>query len=120
MKNSIFTISPYKHYGGWVFDDDRVGLVKEAFVAGADTLLDKMAEGRDRVTLNFADFPFPDHDVMVDRVEAVDTDIEGYGTNYYCKEFDHDLWLCPALNLYYPESPKQIFIKVIKTQKNEK
>ena len=34
--NSIFTISPYKHNGVWVFDDSRVNLVKEPFVEGIE------------------------------------------------------------------------------------
>jgi hypothetical protein len=40
MKNSIFVIKPYKWNGMWVFDDERVGLDKEPFVAGADTMID--------------------------------------------------------------------------------
>lgn len=38
--NAINVISPYKHYGMWVFDDPRVGLNQEPFVAGADTWID--------------------------------------------------------------------------------
>ena len=37
MKNAIFVIKPYKWNGMWVFDDERVYLDKEPFVAGADT-----------------------------------------------------------------------------------
>jgi hypothetical protein len=37
--NAINVISPYKHLGMWDFDDERVGLVKEPFVAGADTMM---------------------------------------------------------------------------------
>jgi hypothetical protein len=33
--NEINLISPYKHHGMWVFDDPRVGLLQEPFVAGA-------------------------------------------------------------------------------------
>ena len=40
-QNSITVIKPYKWEGLWVFDDDRVDLVKEPFVAGADTWIDK-------------------------------------------------------------------------------
>jgi len=43
-KNSIFTIFPYKESSSWVFDDERVGLYKEALVAGADLLLDKICK----------------------------------------------------------------------------
>ncbi len=40
MKNSIFVIRPYRWEGLWVFDDPAVGLVREPFVAGADTMID--------------------------------------------------------------------------------
>jgi hypothetical protein len=40
VKNSIFVIKPYKWQGCWVFDDDAVGLVREPFVGGADTMID--------------------------------------------------------------------------------
>jgi hypothetical protein len=32
--NAINVISPYKYLGMWVFDDPRVGLSQEPFVAG--------------------------------------------------------------------------------------
>ena len=41
MKNSIFVIKPYKWEGLWVFDDANVSLVKEPFVGGADTMIDR-------------------------------------------------------------------------------
>lgn len=113
IKNSIFTISPYRYYGGWVFDDPRVGLDKEAFVAGADTLLDAISEGKDRVTVMFSDIEFPDHDLRLDRVDD-EEELEEFktGTDYYCEELEHELWLCPALNLYYPISPKHLYLKI--------
>jgi len=40
MQNSIFVIKPYKWEGMWVFDDPKVGLVREPFVSGADTMID--------------------------------------------------------------------------------
>jgi hypothetical protein len=41
MKNSIVVIKPYKWESMWVFDDPNVGLVKEPFVGGADTMIDR-------------------------------------------------------------------------------
>ena len=38
--NAIRFIAPYKYEGMWVFDDPAVGLVKEPFVGGADTIID--------------------------------------------------------------------------------
>jgi hypothetical protein len=40
--NATNVIAPYKHLGMWVFDDPRVGLSQERFVAGADTRIDRM------------------------------------------------------------------------------
>jgi hypothetical protein len=45
-QNAITVIKPYKWQGLWVFDDDRVDLVKEPFVAGADTWIDRAVELR--------------------------------------------------------------------------
>ena len=33
--NSLFVIAPYKYEGMWVFDDPRVGLSREPFIAGS-------------------------------------------------------------------------------------
>ena len=61
--NSIFVIHPYKYEGMWVFDDARVGLVQEPFVAGADTLIDRMTEtipnAASGVTIIFSADAFP-------------------------------------------------------------
>ena len=40
--NAINVIAPYKHHGMWVFDDPRVGLNQEPFVAGADAMIDRV------------------------------------------------------------------------------
>jgi hypothetical protein len=40
--NEINVIAPYKYHGQWVFEDPRVGLLQEPFVAGADTWLDRV------------------------------------------------------------------------------
>ena len=40
--NAINIIAPYKHLGTWVFDDPRVGLMQEPFVAGADKMIDRV------------------------------------------------------------------------------
>lgn len=61
--NAINIISPYKHHGQWVFDDPRVGLVQEPFVAGADTWIDHVVadipNAERGFTLIFSSTPFP-------------------------------------------------------------
>src|SRR5207248_1793380 len=43
--NSLFVIAPYKYEGMWVFDDPAVGLSREPFIAGIDTMVDKIIAG---------------------------------------------------------------------------
>ena len=40
--NSIRVILPYKYHGSWVFDDPAVGLHREPFIAGIDTMIDQL------------------------------------------------------------------------------
>jgi hypothetical protein len=66
MKNSIFVIRPYRWNGMWVFDDARVGLDKEPFVAGADTMIDNavalkgIQHAEQGFLMVFSASPFPD------------------------------------------------------------
>ena len=76
--NAINVIKPYKWNGMWVFDDGRVNLDKEPFVAGADTMIDKAIDLKgiqnadQGFLLVFSEFPFPDADFEVtwDREES--------------------------------------------------
>lgn len=108
--NSIFVIHPYKFEGTWVFDDESVNLVREPFVAGADTLIDKMVEtipgASSGVTLVFSANPFPGnpHEFVWQREE--------HGGNWYISpEFDMEGWLCPALFKYFESAPKRLFVQ---------
>lgn len=116
MNNAIYAIQPYKHNGMWVFDDDRVNLIKEAFVAGMDDIMDKLTEtfekGELGFNLVFSDSPFPDFDISLSKIENFEQ--PGYGgTWYHCKEFDINGWLCPALFLYYPKAPTNLYAKAV-------
>ena len=119
MKNSIFVIRPYKWHGMWVFDDERVGLAKEPFVGGADTMIDTAVQlkglenAENGFLLVFSAGPFPDADFDLEWVR------EENGGNVYRGRFEIDGdvremegWLCPALNLYYPDAPKKLYVQV--------
>ena len=105
--NQINTIYPYKHKGQWVFDDESVGLNKEPFVAGADTMLDMLTD-KEECVLIFSKDPFPD---ATHTIKNVGQHPMG-GTNYIAKEFNHPLWLCPALLKYFDNPPELIHFKV--------
>jgi hypothetical protein len=70
--NAINVIAPYKHHGMWVFDDPRVGLNQEPFVAGADAMIDRVVADipnpEHGFTLIFAASPFPGHQYKLDWV----------------------------------------------------
>lgn len=108
VMNSLFTIMPYKWMGMWVFDDPIKGLDREAFVAGADTVIDMatahIPNAEDGFILIFADFKFPGSQICLTKKKSKN----GTGTDYFCKELGIEAWLCPALNLYYEVSPKEI------------
>jgi hypothetical protein len=119
MNTAIFVIKPFKWHGMWVFDDQRVGLDKEPFVAGADTMIDTavrlkgITNADDGFLMVFSDQPFPDADFELDWPRP-----DGNG-NVYLGRFeiegqiqDMEGWLCPALNLYYPEAPKKLYVQV--------
>lgn len=112
-ENAIFVIKPYRWEGMWVFDDERVGLVKEPFVGGADTLIDmavekKGIEGADRGFLMvFSAGPFPDADLELTWVR------EELGGNVYAwSEAGQEGWLCPALLKYFDEAPVKLYVQL--------
>ncbi len=111
-KNSIMTIHAYKYFGQWVFDDDKVGLDKEAFVGGADTLLDKFDNGSGKLTIVFSAIAFPGHEISLKLIETIDNGESG--STYFCPELTHTAWFCPALLKYMSPPPKFIFAKLIK------
>jgi len=114
MTNAINVICPYKCHGMWVFDDPDVGLHKEAFVAGADDIIDAViaAKGIENADtgfrLIFSAGEFPGCDVKFDWVRG------DCGGNWYAiaaADFDMEGWLCPALFKYFDKAPKAIYAK---------
>ena len=108
--NSIFVIAPYKWEGMWVFDDPRVGLLREPFVSGADVMMDKLVanlpDAEKGFRLLFSPKPFPGH------TSKLEWRREEYGGNwYYSPQFDMEGWLCPALFKYFPQAPGEIYVK---------
>jgi hypothetical protein len=108
--NTINVIAPYRYHGTWVFDDPRVGLVREPFISDADTLIDSAVVnilGADRgFFLIFSGQPFPGHVIRLIWRRS-DTD----GNWYYSESLDHEAWLCPALLKYFDDVPKTLYLQ---------
>ena len=109
--NAINVIAPYKHQGLWVFDDAAVGLNKEPFVAGADSMIDRVVaeipNAAKGFVLVFSATPFPNHQYQLDWRRN-----ESGGDVYFAPQLEMEGWLCPALLKYFSEAPRQLYIQV--------
>jgi len=106
--NSINIIHPYKYDDIWVFDDEKVGLVREPFVGGTNQIIDRMVahipNAEAGFSLLFSAHPFPGYQAKFDWRR------EEYGGNwYYNQDLDLEGWLCPALFKYFNETPKEFY-----------
>ncbi|GAB6064767.1 hypothetical protein [Deferrisoma palaeochoriense] len=61
--NAILAIHPYRHNGLWGFYDERVGLVQEPFVSGADEIIERssasISDAESGFTILFSANRFP-------------------------------------------------------------
>ena len=111
MANAINVIAPYRYQGLWVFDDPRVGLVQEPFVAGADTMIDRVVAGladpEHGFTMLFSATPFPGHQYRLEWRRG-----DAHGNWYWSDQLGMEGWLCPALFRYFTAAPEQLFVQV--------
>ena len=108
--NAISVIFPYKSDGQWMFDDEATGLLREPFVLGIDTMLDKATAAIPNADKGFKLFfsptPFPGYTVKLEWRR------EEYGGNwYFCEQFGIEGWLCPALFRFFDEAPAELYAK---------
>jgi hypothetical protein len=108
--NSLMVISPYKHQGMWVFDDPAVGLSREPFIAGIDTMIDKFVadipNAQSGFRAIFSASPFPGHTAKLEWRRA-----ESGGNWYYWDKYQMEGWLCPALFKYFATAPREIYVR---------
>lgn len=109
--NAIHVIAPYKYHGMWVFDDERVGLVREPFVSGADVMIDRVVKdipgAANGFVMLFSAAPFPGHQVKLEWRRP-----ESGGNWYYSPQLGMEGWLCSALGKYYPDPPPELYVQV--------
>ena len=108
--NTINLIIPYRYESMWVFDDPRVGLDKEPFVSGADTMIDSLVadipNAQKGFRLLFSATPFPGYNVKLQWIRE-----EYSGNWYFSTKYNMEGWLCPALFKYFENAPKEIYVK---------
>lgn len=109
-ENALRVIVPYWFEGTWVFDDERVNLVKEPFVVGVPEMLDDLVkdipDAKTGFRLLFSNTAFPQYQRKLIWLRE-----ETGGNWYQLAGTEMEGWLCPALFKYYHAAPKEIFIK---------
>jgi hypothetical protein len=94
----------------WVFDDARVGLVREPFVAGIDQMIDQLVANIPNADkgfrLVFSPTPFPGHQAKLERRRT-----ESGGNWYWCEQYQLEGWLCPALFKYFDKAPSELYAR---------
>lgn len=113
--NSLLVIQPYRWAGTWVFDDPKVDLRAEPFVAGIPEMIDdmvaqaKIENAEAGFRLLFSALPFPG--VQLHLVKEPDQ-IGAFGGTWYRKDGTKETgWLCPALFKYFPVAPEQLYAR---------
>src|SRR5437879_3973729 len=80
--------------GAWVFDDDKAGLVREPFVAGIDTMIDRLVtditDANKGFKALFSAAPFPGYTIKLEWRRT-----ESDGNWYYADKFQIEGWLSP-------------------------
>jgi hypothetical protein len=130
----ILTHTFYKENGIWYIDlpsfiEEGLGTKSNLMmVGGADTLLDKLSNNGDKITLQFSDSAFVGwttylrmikHGVDKDYLEKVGHAPVDNGAYYEAlvideKKTNHKLWLCPVTEyVFLSDYPEDIYIKII-------
>ena len=108
--NAISIIKPYWHNGTWVFDDKRVNLYQEPFVAGIPEIINHITKdvpnAKNGFRLLFSANPFPGYQMKLIWLRE-----ENGGNWYYLEDLKMEGWLCPSLFKYYKKTPKEIYAK---------
>jgi hypothetical protein len=111
--NEIYTLNVYRHNRRWVFDDPERDLIKEPFVAGADTWFDVLLAltghpQAKQVNVTFSLNPFPGYIFTLTR------EVDEFGGNWYIASGLEQVpmrgWLCAALYRYFPIAPEKIYV----------
>lgn len=109
-QNAIQVIAPYQYNGTWVFDDARVGLVREPFVGGVPEMIDVLVadipDAADGFRLTFSAQPFAEYEKKLTWSRG-----DRHGNYYTLDNPPMEGWLCPALFQYYRDAPAELYVK---------
>ena len=84
---------------------------KEPFIAGIDTMIDRVVADIPKAERGFhaifSATPFPGSQFKLEWRRE-----DSGGNWYYSDQFKMEGWLCPALSRYFPNAPREIYVKV--------
>jgi len=110
-QNVIQVISPYwcAETQHWVFDDPRVSLEAEPFIAGIpemiEDLVQEIPQAQSGFILTFSTSPFPGYQRKLTFIRE-----EWGGAWYRSDQPEREGWLCPALYKYFHKPPAEIYV----------
>jgi hypothetical protein len=108
--NAITCIMPYREYGTWVFDDPRVGLVREPFVLGIPEMIDEMVKDIPNAKKGFS-MCFSLMEPPVDNHFHIKLMAEESGGGWYRDVKTRKAgWLCPATLNYFEAFPDEMYV----------
>lgn len=117
--NAITCIMPYREYGTWVFDDPRVGLVKEPFVLGIPEMIDEMVKDIPNASKGFS-MCFSLMEPPVENHFHVKLMAEEHGGGWYRDVKTRKAgWLCPATLNYFPAFPKEMYVWALELKEED-
>jgi hypothetical protein len=109
--DALLVIEPYRYEDAWVFDEPRVGLQREPFVAGITEMIDRLVVNIPSAAagfrLIFAAAPFEGDQTALTWLRA--DPVEGHW--YRADDQGDEGWLCPALFWFFAEAPKKIYVR---------
>ncbi|MFL5742792.1 MAG: DUF6717 family protein [Flavisolibacter sp.] len=108
----------YKEGANWYIDlpaylEQGGSLGDLQMVEGADTMLDKMAEGRSEVLLSISSEPFEGANEL-EIIEKCDPHIGGAYyilKNFEGQTFNQHMWLCGVIEFVFGGLPERIYVK---------
>ena len=121
--NAVNQLKVYWTGHTWAFDDARVGLVAEPFVAGADLIISETIQcseylytglekaKKNGILITFSETPLPH--LEGEAYTRLDEAFRKYGHGMYVDFHGGRVgWLCPATLHYFKDYPPQIFVSI--------
>lgn len=110
MHKVCFTINPYLDGHLWMFDDPKVGLLREGLRRGTPEVLVRACELRGMEPVGFVAAFSVTNFVPMHRLDLLGP--LWHGTEYHWDDQQMTCWFCPALLRYFSVPPQELYFCV--------